>query len=128
MGYLTLFNLKIYKTMVQITGYKVYEKENGDSFCVLIVQGGVEAVVSKETGRTYLTARSARVSCTFNETMCKSLIGTSLPGSITKVEVEPYEFTIESTGEIIERTHRYDYMSDEDAVLIQNVHREEVFQ
>ena len=128
MGYLTLFNLKIYKTMVQITGYKVYEKENGDSFCVLIVQGGVEAVVSKETGRTYLTARSARVSCTFNETMCKSLIGTSLPGSITKVEVEPYEFTIESTGEIIERTHRYDFMSDEDAVLIQNVHREEVFQ
>ncbi len=114
--------------MVQITGYKVHEKENGESFCVLIVQGGVEAVLSKETGRTYLTARSARISCTFDEIMCKSLIGTSLPGSIAKVEVEPYEFTIESTGEIIERTHRYDYMSDEDAVLLQNVHQEEVIQ
>ena len=106
--------------MVQITGYKVFEKENGEIFFSLIVQGGVEAVVSRETGRTYLTARTARVSCTFNEVMCKSLIGTSLPGTISKVEVDPYEFTIQETGEIIQRTHRYEYMSDEDAVLAQN--------
>ena len=112
--------------MVQITGYKVFEKENGENFFSLIVQGGVEAVVSRETGKTYLTARTARVSCTFNEVMCKSLIGTSLPGTISKVEVDPYEFTIQETGEIIQRTHRYEYMSDEDAVLAQNLHNQEV--
>lgn len=112
--------------MVQITGYKVFEKENGDLFFSLIVQGGVEAVVSKQTGKTYLTARTARVSCTFDEAMCKSLVGTSLPGTISKIVVEPYEFTIQETGEIIQRTHRYEYMSDEDAVLSMNLHREEV--
>ena len=58
--------------------------------------------------------------------MCKSLVGTSLPGTISKIEVEPYEFTIQETGEIIQRTHRYEYMSDEDAVLSKNLHREEV--
>ena len=49
-----------------------------------------------------------------------------MPGTISKVEVDPYEFTIQETGEIIQRTHRYEYMSDEDAVLAQNLHNQEV--
>lgn len=114
--------------MVQITDYKVYKKENGEEFFSLIVQGGVEAVVSKETGRTYLTARTARVSCTFNETTCLSLIGTSLPGKIVQLEVEPYEFTIEETGEVIQRNHRYEYMSDENAIIAENVNHEMVIE
>ena len=114
--------------MVQITGYKVFEKENGENFFSLIVQGGVEAVVSRETGRTYLTARTARVSCTFDEAMCKSLVGTSLPGTISKIEVEPYEFTIQETGEVIERTYRYELISEEENIIENNVNKtEEVY-
>lgn len=113
--------------MVQITEYKTYQREDGESFHVLVVQGGVEAVKSKETGRTYLTAKTTRVPCTFDEQTCQSLIGTTLPGSIRRVEVEPYEFTIADTGEIIERTHRYEYISEEEAIVQDNVlEREEV--
>ena len=121
-----MFNLKILKTMVLITDYKVYKKEDGDKFFYLVVQGGVEAVVSKETNKTYLTARTASVSCTFDETMCMSLIGTSLPGAISKVEVEPYQYVIEATGEVITRNHRYEYMTEDAAIVNENVHQEEI--
>ncbi|MFD2891706.1 hypothetical protein ACFS5J_06745 [Flavobacterium chuncheonense] len=114
--------------MVQIIDYKAYKKENGEEFFSLVVQGGVEAVISRETGRTYLTAKTARVSCTFNETTCQSLIGSSLPGKIVKVEVEPYEFTIEETGEMIQRNHRHEYMSDENAIIAENVNHEMVIE
>jgi uncharacterized protein YdbL (DUF1318 family) len=121
-----MFNLKILKTMVLITDYKINTREDGEKFYSLVVQGGVEAIISKETGRTYLTTNSARVSCTFDEAMCKSLIGNSLPGTISKVKVDPYQYTIEATGEIIERNHRYEYMTDEAAIINENVHQEEM--
>jgi hypothetical protein len=107
--------------MVQITDYKTYKREDGETFNVLVVQGGVEPVKSRKTGRTYLTAKTTRVSCTFDEPTCKSLLGTMLPGSIKKVEVEPYEFTIVETGEVVERSHRYEYMSEEEAIVKNNV-------
>lgn len=120
-------NLKILKTMVTIVDYKSYQKEDGEKFFGLIVQGGIEAVKSKETGRTYLTARTARVSCTFNEPTCVSLIGTKLPGTIQKVEVEPYEYTIPDTGEIVELNYRFEFMSEEDGIVRGNlVEAEEV--
>ncbi|MFT6638392.1 MAG: hypothetical protein ACJAYP_000969 [Flavobacterium sp.] len=114
--------------MVLITDYKVNTKENGEKFYSLLIQGGVEAIISKETGRTYLTAKTARVSCTFDETMCMSLIGTSLPGAISKVEVEPYQYVIEATGEVITRNHRYEYMTEEAAIVNENVHQEEILE
>ena len=79
--------------MVTIVDYKAFQKENGEKFYSLVVQGGVEAVKSKESGRTYLTAKTTNLACTFNEITCKSLIGTQLPGQIRKVEVEPYDYT-----------------------------------
>ena len=93
--------------MVKIVDFKTYQREDGEDFHVLVVQGGVEAVKSRETGRTYLTAKTTRVACTFDEATCESLIGTNLPGSIKRVEVEPFEFTIAETGEVVERSHRY---------------------
>ena len=62
--------------MVTIADYKTYQREDGTDFQVLVVQGDVEAVQSKETGRLYLTARTANVACTFDGRTCKSLIGT----------------------------------------------------
>lgn len=113
--------------MVQIVNFKTYQREDGENFHVLVVQGGVEAVKSKDTGRTYLTAKTTRVPCTFDEPTCQSLIGTKLPGSIKKVEVEPYDFTIAQTGEVVERSHRYEYISEEDVIIEDNVlEKEEV--
>jgi len=77
--------------MVTIVDYKTFENEDEKKFHVLIVQGGLEAVKSKETGQAYFTAKTARVSCTFDENTCKGLIGTEIPGTIKKVEVEPYD-------------------------------------
>lgn len=114
--------------MVTIVDYKAFQKENGEEFYSLVVQGGIEAIKSKETGRTYLTARITNLACTFNEPTCKSLIGTQLPGQIKKVEVEPYDYIDRETGEVIEMTHRYEYLSDEDAIISDNVlKKEEVY-
>ena len=43
----------------------------------------------------------------------KSLIGSEFPGSIVKEECEPYEYTIQDTGEIITLSHRYVYRAEE---------------
>ena len=107
--------------MVTIVDYKAYSKENGEDFYALVVQGGLESVKSKETGRTYLTARKATVPCTFDETTCKGLIGSQIPGNIRKEEVEPYEYTVPETGEIIQLQHRYAFVGEEESVLQDNL-------
>lgn len=110
--------------MVTIVDYKTYQKEDGENFYALVVQGGLEAVKSKKTKRTYFTARTARVACTFGEQMCQKLVGTEMPGSIRKIEVEPYEFSIPETGEIIELQHRNEYVGEEEAIIDDNVEKE----
>ncbi len=112
--------------MVKIVDFKAYKREDETEFCVLIVQGGVEAVKSKETGKIYLTTRQARVSSTFDVTTCKNLIGTELNGIISKVEVEPYEYVDEKTGDILNLNHRYEYLTEQENVLKENVVYQEV--
>lgn len=107
--------------MVTITDYKTRKKENGESFNVLVVQGGLETVKSKATGKNYFTAKTANVLCTFDESMCQSLIGQQLEGSVQKVAVEPYEYTAPETGEIITLTHRYEYVDVNDTVVKEQV-------
>lgn len=110
--------------MVTIVDYKTYQRENGEHFFALVVQGGIEAVKSKETNRTYLTAKTAKVSCTFGEETCKGLIGTQMPGRITKSLVDPYEYSIPDTGEVITLSHRNEYVSEEEAIIKENVEQE----
>lgn len=98
--------------MVRIVNYQKRTTEQGKDFFTLELQGGVEVVKSKETGKSYLTARKASMSCTFDEITCQSLIGTELPGSIKKVECDEYSYTIKDTGEVITLTHRYEYLED----------------
>ena len=114
--------------MVKIVDFKTYQKEDGSEFCALKVQAGVEAVKSKLTGKMYLTARTATVPCTFDEATCEALIGSDLPGTIRKVSVEPFEYTVPDTGEIITLTERNEFVNEEDAILQENlVKKEEVF-
>jgi hypothetical protein len=79
--------------MVRIVNYQKRTTEEGKEFFTLELQGGIEVVKSQETGKLYMTARKANMSCTFDELTCQSLIGTELPGSVRKVECEEYSYT-----------------------------------
>lgn len=107
--------------MVRISEFKQRENAAGEKFYALILQGGIEMVLSKETGRYYATAKKASITSTFDEETCKSLIGTELPGSIQKHKCEPYEFANPETGEIISLDHRWVFVKEgetvEEAVL-----------
>jgi hypothetical protein len=111
--------------MVTIVNYKPIQNENGEQFFGLEVQGGIEAVRSQETDRMYFTARKATVACTFNEVTCQTLIGEKMPGKIQKVETEPYEYIIPGTEEVITMDYRYEYISEEDSIVQDNVVLEE---
>lgn len=98
--------------MVTIINYKERQKEDGSSFFVLEVQGGIEMVQSKVSGNFYATAKKAFLPSTFDALTCQALVGTQMDGAIEKVECEPYEYTIQSTGEIITLSHRYAYVQE----------------
>ena len=59
--------------MVTIKDYKTITKDDGEKFFALIVEGGIEPVISQRTGRTYFTARTATVPTTFGEETWSSL-------------------------------------------------------
>ena len=42
----------------------------------------------------------------------KSLVGKTMAGSIEKVESEPYQYSVEETGEVITLTHRFVYVPE----------------
>ena len=100
---------------VQIVDYKQRENSEGETFISLIIEGDIEMVQSQETGRFYATARRASITSTFTEESAKRLIGKTLPGTIKKVDCEPYEYTVPESGEIITLSHRYEYQPEEQA-------------
>ena len=96
--------------MVIVKEIKKAENSQGEEFYGLIVQSGAVSVKSKKTGRVYFTAKTAFVATTFDEQTASSLVGTEFEGTVRKVETLPYEYTIEATGEIIELSHRWEYV------------------
>ncbi|RVU91545.1 hypothetical protein EH230_11895 [Flavobacterium columnare] len=104
--------------MVTIINYKERNTEDGKSFFVLEVQGGIEMVQSKTTGKFYATARKAYLSSTFDELTCKALIGTQMPGAIVKEACDAYEYIDQATGEMVVLTHRYEYAPE--STLVNN--------
>ncbi|MFH4969318.1 hypothetical protein V8G61_14025 [Gaetbulibacter sp. M240] len=96
--------------MVTVKEIKKAENSKGEEFYGLIVQSGAVPVKSKRSGRVYITAKTAFVATTFDEETASSLIGSEFEGTIRKVETDPYEYTIEETGEIITLSHRYEYV------------------
>lgn len=96
--------------MVTVKEVKKMENATGEEFFGLIVQSGAMAVKSNTTGRVYFTAKTALVATTFDEQMANSMIGQEFEGTIKKVQTDPYEYTIEETGEVIELSHRWEYV------------------
>ncbi len=95
--------------MVTITGFEKRKNKKKEEFNVLILQGDVEIVISKETGKPYLTARKTSIPCTFNDAMAKTMVGKEMQGEIDKQECEEYEFTIPDTGKKIKLAYTYVY-------------------
>jgi hypothetical protein len=112
--------------MVTIVDYKAFQKENGEKFYSLIIQGGIEAVKSQQTGKTYFTTKTVNVPTTFDAPTCQSLIGNKIDGCVKKVETDPYEYTVKETGEIIVLTYNYEYVSEEDFIVDNNVVQKEL--
>ena len=102
--------------MVTIINYKERQREDGTLFFVLEVQGGIEMIKSAKTGLYYASAKRATVSSTFDEATCNALIGTQIPGAIQKVPCDPYEYTVQESGEIITLSHRNTYQPEEESV------------
>lgn len=96
--------------MVTVKEIKKAENSKGEVFFGLIVQSGAVPVKSQKTGRLYFTAKTAFVPTTFDEHTAASLIGTEFEGTVKKVQTEPYDYTIEETGEIITLSHRWEYV------------------
>ncbi len=107
--------------MVTVKEFKTRQNRDGEDFLVLVLQGGVTPVKSKETGRMYFTAKTFTVSTTFDEDTCKQLIGSQFPGEIVKVDTDPYEYTVEETGEVIELSHRWEYQDNLDESLTEPI-------
>jgi len=74
--------------MVTVKEVKKAENSMGEEFFGLIVQSGVIAVKSKESGRVYFTAKTAFVSTTFDEKTANSLVG---------VDFEDLQYTLKKT-------------------------------
>jgi hypothetical protein len=117
--------------MITIIGYKKALNDDGEPFNMLQLQGEVEMVKSKETGRFYATARKTLISSTFDDRTCEDLIGTKMPGEIQRVSCEPYEYEIPETGEKILLEHTWEYnpepVSTEEHVFENNNHKKAAF-
>ncbi len=95
---------------VIVTDYKVKEAKDGRSFTLLELQSSeIEMVQSQQNGRFYATVRKCTVSSTFDERIAKMMVGKAMPGKIVRVECDPYEYTVESTGEVISLAHRWGF-------------------
>ena len=97
--------------MVTVSGFKTVETEEGDKYVRLILSGELEIVQSEKTGSYYATTRKASISATFDESVAQSMIGKELPGTIERVEVDPYEYELDS-GEKIKLKHRWIYVEE----------------
>jgi hypothetical protein len=95
--------------MVTVVSYTTRENLAGEEYIALVLQGDMELVLSKESGRYYATAKKTTISSTFDEATAAGLIGTKIPGRITKEPCEAYEWVVPESGEVIELQHRYEF-------------------
>jgi hypothetical protein len=103
--------------MVTITSYNERESKEGRKFYSLTVESEMQLVLSEQSGRYYATAKQASIGTTFDEKTCQGLVGTKLPGKISRVVCEPFDYTVKETGEVIRLDHRWVYNPNEGASL-----------
>jgi len=95
--------------MVTVKAFQKRMSSDGREFITLDLVGGVEMVQSTNTGRFYATVRKCSIPATFDEETASSLVGSKLPGEIVRIHSDPYEYTIQSTGEKVVLQHSFGY-------------------
>lgn len=108
-GILLLFNLKKFKLMLKVTAFRERTSKEGKKFVTLELQGNLELVQSLTTGKFYACVRKTSVVSTFSTEVAKMLIGSEIPGHIVRTECDPYEYTIQETGEIVMLSYTWGY-------------------
>jgi len=98
--------------MVKVIAWKPAQNKEGKDFISIQLQGGIEAIQSQQTGKMYLTARTAWIPSTFDVPTAIDLVGSTLPGEIRKVHCEPYDYTVKETGEVIQLTYTFEYLPE----------------
>jgi len=111
--------------MVTIVGFQKRTNAEDQEFHVLVLQGGIELIKSSETGNYYASAKRATITCTFDERMCRQLIGTKLPGNVERVDCEPYEWSVPGGEEKLQLSHTFKY-NPEPATAEEHVYQEEM--
>jgi len=107
--------------MVKIIDYKKRLNSEGKEFFTLGLMGDVEFVLSSITGNFYATAFRGAITSTFDEETCKELVGKSFPGTIERVEVEPYEYKVPETGETVILSHKYRFTPQQKQPSVESV-------
>lgn len=102
--------------MVTIVDYSLKTNNEGKEFFALILQGGIEMVKSKSSDRYYATSKKCWIPSTLDVKTCKSVIGERLSGSIKKRSCEPFEFTVQETGEVLTMDYRWEYLAEGESI------------
>jgi hypothetical protein len=98
--------------MVQIIGFEKKQNKSNESYAVLIVQGEPEIMISKSSGRPYISARKTTIPCSLEENQAQALIGKELPGSIERVSCAPFQLTL-ATGKKVKISSAYQFIAPE---------------
>jgi hypothetical protein len=98
--------------MVQIIGFEKKQSKSKESFAVLILQGEPEIMISKSSGRPYVSARKTTIPCALEDNQAQALIGKELPGSIERVSCTPFEVKL-ATGKKVKISTAFQYLPAE---------------
>lgn len=100
--------------MVTVTGFNLRQQKEGEqkNYISLELEGEIEMVQSSNSGRFYATVRRCNVSSTFDQLTAERMVGKQMAGTIERVPCDPYDFTIEQTGEVIKVGYRWDYLPE----------------
>ena len=98
--------------MVTVSNYALRKTSEGREFYVLILQGGLSLVQSRQTGNYYATVKQCSIPSTFDEATAKQMIGERVPGSVVKKPCEPNEFVSKTTGEIVQLDYFWVYVPE----------------
>ena len=95
--------------MVSVTGFNIRKNKIGEQFIARDLIGSLELVQSQSTGRCYATVRKCSIPSTFDEEIAKMMIGSKIDGDIVRVPCDPYDYTVNRTGETISLAYTYAY-------------------
>ena len=102
--------------MVTVVDYAIRQRKDGSEFFVLILQGGLSLVQSRNTGNYYATVKRCSIPSTFDEETAKAMVGKQVPGSIQRQSCEEYEFVAQNTGEVVTLDYRWAYVPEGETV------------